>query len=43
VRLIEIASQVDGIDDWDALLEQRGCMPRPFDLTMGSVGYARGA
>jgi len=43
VRLIEIASHVDGIDDGDALLQQSGCMPRPFDLTIGSAGYARGA
>src|ERR1700704_4410159 len=42
VRLIEIASLVDGVDDRDALLQQSGCIAGPFNLTKGGVGYTGG-
>src|SRR6202011_2146271 len=42
VSLIEIAGQMDGVEDGDALLQQVRCISRSLDLTKSRRGYARG-
>jgi hypothetical protein len=41
VRLIEIASYVDGVDNGDALLQQIRRISRSLDLAKSGAGYTR--